>query len=73
VDPLKGNVIYSLFANPNQKSVSGKGTIATLSFSVIPGTKSTTQINFLPTTEVVALGQLQSVLKTTTGTVFNTK
>lgn len=73
VDPLKGNVIYSLFANPNQKSVSGKGTIATLSFSVIPGTKSTTQINFLPTTEVVALGQLQSVLKTTTGTVFNAK
>ena len=74
IDTVKGVVSYTLFANTTQKSASGKGVFATLSFSILPGVKiASTQINFLPTTEVVAIGQFESVLKTTTGMTFATK
>jgi hypothetical protein len=73
IDAVKGIINYTLFANHTQKSASGNGVIATLSFSVIPGKTSSTKINFLSTTEAVALGQFESVLKKTSGTSFTTK
>jgi hypothetical protein len=74
IDTVKGIVSYTLFADQNPKSASGKGTVATLTFSVIPGTKTAfTKINFLPTTEAVGLGQFESVLKQTTGTNLTVK
>ena len=71
IDPVKGLVTYTLFADAKQKSVSGEGTVAVLSFSIIPGVKTaSSQINVLPATEAIAIGQFQSVLKTSTGATF---
>jgi hypothetical protein len=74
IDPAKGLVTYTLFADAKQKSVYGKGTVAVLSFSIIPGVKTaSSRINVLPATEAIAIGQFQSVLKTATGTTFSIK
>jgi hypothetical protein len=73
IDAEKGILTYTLFVNPAQKSVSGSGTVAVLSFSTLAGAKTPTKINLLPTSEAVAMGQFESVLKTATGTILALK
>jgi hypothetical protein len=72
IDPIKGLVTYTIAVNPSQKSAIGKGTVAMLSFSQIAASAST-QINFLPETEVTAVGYASSVLNTSSNLTFTTK
>jgi hypothetical protein len=52
--------------------VIGKGTVATINFSTLPGLKTIkTPINFEPKTAVTAVGYAQSVLLKSTGVLFS--
>jgi hypothetical protein len=72
VNIAQATVTYTLAVNPSQKSANGKGTVAVLSFSRIDSTLPI-QINFLPQTEVTAVGYVSSVLNTSTGVTLSGK
>lgn len=68
IDAANGRIVYVLGIGMGDEAVSGKGTIATITFSTIPGiTASQTLLDFAPKTAVNAVGYAQSVLSKTTG------
>jgi len=72
IDAAKALVSYTIAASTNQKSATGKGVVAIVSFSRINNTLPI-QVNFLPETEVTAIGYASSVLNTSSGLTFTTK
>jgi hypothetical protein len=70
IDTTGGTISYAL-SSQDQKGISGKGTIAVLTFTPIAGQSGSTQIDFLPKTQVSAENLMQSALKSTTGIVFD--
>lgn len=73
IDPVKGTISYAFGIGLGQKPVTGTGTLATVSFTVVPGQTSPASINFLPTTMVAAQGEIISALKSSTGLTLTTK
>lgn len=71
IDEKNGKVSYVLATTPAAKAVSGKGTIATLSFTTTIPSGQKTQISFTKKTLVTAEGAQASVLKSAEGaTIF---
>ena len=62
-----GKFTFAFGRTPGQAPVKGTGIVATISFTVLPGAK-TSQLILLPTTLVTARGVANSVLKSSTGT-----
>lgn len=62
-----GRFTFAFGKTPSQTPVKGTGTVATITFAVLPGAKSS-QLTLLPTTLVTARGVPNSVLKSSTGT-----
>jgi len=72
IDTKNGRISYAIAIKLGAQAVNGSGSIATIQFSPLPGSKlSSTAINFLPKSKVTALGQDKSVLKSALGTVIN--
>lgn len=70
IDTVNGRISYALGMNPSQKPTGGNGTVATLTFSTIPGATATqTPLNFEPKTAATAVGYAPSVLKQATGVI----
>lgn len=66
IDQSNGRISYALSVLPGQKGESGKGTFATITYTVIPSlTSDRTSFNFLPKTEVSGEGTPGSLLKST--------
>lgn len=67
VDSVNGRITYAVGVSLGEKGKSGKGVIASLHFSLIPGLKLpvATVISFLPKTQVSAQETIESVLKDT--------
>lgn len=65
VDTKNGRITLVLGIQPNALQATGSGTIATVSYTLLPTTKSSTQISFLPKTAVTQEGELSSVLAST--------
>lgn len=64
IDSVNGRISYALGIQPQDKGVQGSGTVAAISFTIIPSaTDSSTTISFMPKTLVTAAGVIQSVLK----------
>jgi len=70
IDPIGGTVSYAV-SSQDQKGISGKGTIAILTFTEIAGQSGKTQLDFLPKTQITAENIIKSALESTTGIVFN--
>lgn len=70
VDQINGRISLTLGIPLGQKGISGTGTVATISFNEIATAKGSTVIDFLPKTAATAQGIAQSVLKTSTGSLF---
>lgn len=69
-DPVKGRYTYAFGITPSSKPVKGTGVVATVTFSVKPGTLGKqTQLGLLPNSLVTARGVASSVMKSGTGTV----
>lgn len=66
VDKVNGRISYVLAISLNGQEASGSGAVATISYTVLPTTGTTTKISFLPKTELTQQGILGSVLKSTT-------
>jgi Cohesin domain len=72
VDVVNGRITYVIGISLGGTPTVGKGTVATISFSTLPGqTTARTPINFLPKTAVNAAGYVQSVLLKSTGVLFS--
>ena len=72
VDAANGRLTYVLGIGLGQTPATGKGMVATVNFSTLPGlTTVKTPINFLPKTAVNAVGYVQSVLLKSTGVLFS--
>jgi hypothetical protein len=72
IDPIKGEITDVLGIGLGQKAVSGNGTVATITFSTLPGQITIkTPINFSPKTAVNAMGYVQSVLVKSSGVLFS--
>jgi hypothetical protein len=70
-DPATGRYVYEFGITPGSKPVKGKGVVATITFTTLPGAVGKSmQLGLLPTSLVTAQGVAQSVLKNTTGTVL---
>lgn len=68
IDSVNGRISYALGIQPADQGIKGLGTVATVSFQILPtATVSSTTISFLPKTLVTAQGVIQSVLKTSQG------
>ncbi len=68
-DAVNGRVSYSIGIQPSQNALKGEGTVATISFSKVPGTTAgETQLTLLPKSLVSARGVEQSVLKSSQST-----
>lgn len=66
VDQPNGRISYALSALPGQKGETGKGTFATIIYTVVPSlTSDRTSFNFLPKTEVSGENTSGSLLKST--------
>jgi hypothetical protein len=72
IDSTKGTITYTIAINPNTKFVTGKGTVATISF-VPATTKISTPIDFQTGTEISAVGFPSSVLNAASDLIFTTK
>ena len=70
VDQQNGRISLALGVPLGQKGISGNGTIATITFTEAPTATGSTLLDFLPKTAVTAQGVAQSVLKTSTGSLF---
>lgn len=70
VNTETGRITYAFGLGLGQDTVSGTGTVAVIRFSPNVGFK-TTQINFLPRTQVAAIDQRRSVLSTSTSALIN--
>lgn len=65
VDATNGRITLVMAIEPTAQQASGSGTIATLSYTLLPTTQKSTTISFLPKTTVTEEGQLDTVLKST--------
>jgi len=71
-DPVKGRYTYAFGITPSGQPVKGNGVVATITFSVKPGSLGKqTQLGLLPSSLVTARGIANSVLKSGTGTVVS--
>jgi len=70
-----GRLTYAFGIQPNQQTIQGKGSVATISFTTkaTVASGSQTQLGLLPTSLVTARGVAASVLKSATGTVVTIK
>jgi len=65
IDYTNGRISYALGIQPQDHGMKGQGTVATISFRVLPGvTATSTVLTFTPKTLVAAEGVTQSVLQT---------
>jgi hypothetical protein len=64
VDQKTGRVSYAIGIQPTGQPQKGLGTVATISYTLMPGVKGPVTFTFLPKTKVTAEGISQSVLKT---------
>jgi hypothetical protein len=72
VDVVNGRITYAIGINAGGAPSTGKGIVATISFSNLSQqTTVKTPINFLPKTAVNAAGYAQSVLLKSTGVLFS--
>jgi hypothetical protein len=72
VDAVNGRLTYVLGIGLGGTPATGKGTVATITFSTVASATATqTSINFEPKTAATAVGYAQSVLKQTTGVLFS--
>lgn len=69
IDPVEGRITLALALPLGQKGIQGQGNVAVITFT--QKENSTSAVNFLPKTQVTAEGISQSVLKSTTGNIFN--
>lgn len=70
IDTKAGIIKYVIGAGLGQKPISGKGTLATISFTKVTGANQQTALTFLPETAVSASGEVISVLKASTNVIF---
>jgi len=71
IDAVNGQISYALGINSTQKATNGNGVVATITFSTVAATTATqTPINFELKTAATAVGYAQSVLKETSGVLF---
>lgn len=64
VDTKNGKINYALGIKPTANPITGSGTVATISYTLLPtGSASQTTLKFLPKTQVVQQGTLGSVLE----------
>jgi hypothetical protein len=70
-DVQAGRMTYAFGISPNQPTVQGKGSVATITFTAKGGQGKQTQLTLLPTTLVTARGVASSVLKQQSGTIVN--
>ncbi len=71
-DPVKGRYTYAFGITPSGQPITGKGVIATVTFTPKAGSAGKqTQLGLLPTTLVTARGIADSVMKTSSGTVVS--
>lgn len=71
VDEQEGRITYAVAITPAQNPVKGQGTVATISFTQIPGSSGQTTLELMPKSLVTANGTTRSVLKTATGATVN--
>jgi len=72
INTVAGKITYILGVGLGQKAVSGKGTLATITFTKAGGATGRTGLIFDPETGVSATGQIISVLKTVSNATFST-
>lgn len=65
-----GRITYAFGIQPNQQTISGTGTVATITFTGKGKIGTRAQLEILPTSLVTARGIATSVLKSATGTVI---
>lgn len=65
-----GRISLALGMSPGQEPTQGEGVAAVIKFTPL-AQEGTTAINFLPTTQVTAVGQNKSVLKSTQGATID--
>ncbi|MCL5019065.1 MAG: cohesin domain-containing protein [Patescibacteria group bacterium] len=70
VDEANGRISLAIGIPLGQAAPTGTGTVATITFDEIPTATGSTILDFLPKTAVTAQGIAQSVLKTSTGSLF---
>lgn len=72
VDQVNGRISLALGISllPGTVVPSGNGILATITFNENPSATGSTILEFLPKTEVTAVGIPQSVLRTSTGSLF---
>ena len=71
IDPETGRITFEYAVPPSQKSVKGKGTVATMTFTKAAGSTATsTEIQLLPDSLATAVGVSGSVLKSTDNTTI---
>lgn len=70
-DVQAGRMTYAFGIAPNQPTVQGKGSVATITFTAKGSQGKQTQLTLLPTTLVTARGVASSVLKEASGTIVN--
>lgn len=63
IDQQNGKIFYAVALAPNQSPLTGKGIVASLSFSLNQGVKSTTTLQFLPQTKATTQDIDQSIIK----------
>ncbi|MGH7246026.1 MAG: cohesin domain-containing protein [Candidatus Levyibacteriota bacterium] len=68
IDQKNGRISYVLGIQPTGKAIVGQGTVATISYTILPtATGTATKIDFLPKTMVTAEGYQVSMLKSAIG------
>lgn len=70
VDQANGRISLAIGIPLGQSAPTGTGTAATITFNEVPTATGSTILDFLPKTAVTATGIAQSVLKTSTGSLF---
>lgn len=64
VDTKNGKINFAVGIQPTAKGIKGNGTVAVISYTILPTqTSSTTKLAFLPKTQVIQQGVLGSVLQ----------
>ncbi|MCL6096552.1 MAG: cohesin domain-containing protein [Patescibacteria group bacterium] len=70
VDQTNGRISLAIGIPLGQSGPTGTGTVATITFDEVPTATGSTILDFLPKTAVTAEGIAQSVLKSSTGSLF---
>lgn len=70
VDQANGRISLAIGIPLGESAPTGTGTVATITFNEVSTATGSTILDFLPKTAVTAQGIAQSVLKTSTGSLF---